>query len=400
MNVKQYLIFSVSLFLSLGSMLAQQDESSYDVEEFKEIKTDILIGYYQQDGNHSAVTGGEGTEALNATMPTVIVNVPFRNGQQLSLNLGADAYTSASSDNINVNTSSGASYKDIRVHASLSYSKTFEEKDWTIGGSGSFSNEFDYFSSGFGFSVLKMLNQQNTQLGLSSKVFLDNWALIYPFELRGQGVLFDTDKRNTYSISLSWAQVLNRRMKMAIFADFVRQEGLLSTPYHRVYFSDLDNGNTAKVERLPSQKFKLPVGIRFNYFATDWMVSRLYYRYYYDDFGIKAHTASITLPLKVNDKHTLSPFYRYYAQSATKYFAPKGEHLLSDTYYTSDYDLSQFYSHNIGLEYELKNIEGLLNYQFMKRRGRLESTTLRYTYYSRSDELKAHLFTLGLSFRN
>lgn len=379
--------------------MAQSDEGSYDVEEFKEIKTDILVGYYQQDGDHSAVTGGKGTEELSAMMPTVVVNVPFKNGQQVSLNLGADAYSSASSNNININTASGASHKDIRIHASLNYSKAFEEKGWTLGANGSFSNEFDYFSSGFGVSFLKMLNHENTQLGLSSNVFLDNWALIYPFELRGQGALFDTDKRNSYSLSLSWAQVLNRRMKMAVFADFVRQEGLLSTPYHRVYFND-SNDDMPDVERLPSSKFKLPIGIRFNYFANDWMITRFYYRYYYDDFGIEAHTASLTLPLKVGEKHTLSPFYRFYIQSASRYFAPIGEHSVNDSYYTSDYDLSDFSSHNVGLEYELKNNDGLFRYQFLNRRGRLESVKLRYTFYSRSDELKAHLFTLGLSFKN
>ncbi len=387
-------------FFAFANVYAQEKSSSYDVEEFKEIKTDIIIGYYQQDGGHSAVTGGKGTEELSATMPTVIVNVPLKNGQEISLNIGADAYTSASSDNININTVSGASRKDTRVHGVLSYDKELEEKEWILGVNGSFSNEWDYFSSGFGFSALKMLNQQNTQLGISSNIYLDNWALIYPFELRGQGPLVHTDKRNSYSLSLSWAQVLNRRMQMALFSDLVYQEGLLSTPYHRVYFSDLDNGNTPRVEQLPSHKFKLPIGVRFNYFTSDWLITRLYYRYYYDDFGIKGHTASVTLPLKVNEKNTFSPFYRFYSQSATTYFAPKGEHSILDKYYTSDYDLSGFTSHNIGLEYELKNIEGLLNYKIIKRKGRLESFKLRYTYYSRSDELKAHLFALGLSFRN
>ena len=397
-DIKNRIVF---LLLSLGiSTAAIAQSSSYEVGEFKEIKTDILIGYYQQEGSHSAVTGGEGTEALSATMPTIIVNVPFKNGQQLSLNLGADAYTSASSDNINVNTVSGASHKDTRIHGSLDYSKAFVASGWTLGANGSFSNEFDYFSSGFGFSFLKMLNQENTQLGLSTKVFLDNWALIYPFELRGQGPLVDTDKRNSYSLSVSWAQVVNRRMKMAVFADIVRQEGLLSTPYHRVYFSDLDNGNTPRIEHLPAHKLKFPIGLRVNYFVNDWMVSRWYYRYYIDDFGVKAHTASLTLPLSISDKHTLSPFYRYYIQSATQYFASKGEHSVVEDYYTSDYDLSAFSSHNVGLEYELKVIDGILKYHIGSRPGRLERIKLRYTYYRRSDALQAHLFTLGLSFRN
>lgn len=396
--MKKFSIIIACVFIS-ANLFSQSDSSSYSVEEFKEITTDVLIGYYQQDGNNSAVTGGEGTEKLNATMPTIVVNIPIKNGQTISLDLGADAYTSASSDNINPNTSSGASYKDIRIYGSATYSKEFEEKETILGGSVSFSNEYDYFSIGFGLSALKMLNNENTQLGISAMAFFDNWALIYPYELRGQGALLDENKRNSYSISLSYSQVINRRLKMAIFADVVSQHGLLSTPYHRVYFSDYENGNTAKVEMLPQSKLKIPIGLRANYFASDWLIIRSYYRYYYDDFGVQGSTASLTLPMKVTDQFTLSPFYRFYNQSASKYFAPKGEHSVTQEFYTSDYDLSKFNSNSVGLEIGFKKVEGILNYG-KKRKGRIEAVKLRYSYYMRSDGLNANLISLGFTMKN
>jgi hypothetical protein len=390
-----YILFG--LFPFTGN--AQKDSSSYSVDEFKEITTDIIIGYYEQDGHHSAVTGGEGTEKLRATMPTIVVNVPFRNGNEVTLELGADAYTSASSDNININTTSGASSKDTRIYGTASYSKTNKESGWVWGGNTSFSNEYDYFSIGFGASILKMLNNENTQLGLSASVFLDNWDLIYPYELRGQGDLLDTDKRNSYSLSFSYSQVLSRRVQMAVFADVISQRGLLSTPYHRVYFNDYFSGTVPKVEFLPQSKMKYPVGMRLNYFATDWLVTRFYYRYYYDDFDVKGHTFSATLPFKLSDKLTLSPFYRYYQQSATKYFAPKGEHSVWNEFYTSDYDLSHFTSQSIGLELGFKKVDGIISYG-NKRKGRWEAIKTRYNYYQRSDGLKAHLISVGLTLKN
>lgn len=396
--MQKTLILIAAILLSY-EIFSQSDTSSYSVEEFKEITTDILIGYYEQDGNNSAVTGGEGTEKLNATMPTIVINVPLKNGHTVSLDLGADAYTSASSDNINPNTISGASSKDIRIYGSIAYTKELEDKSTLLGGSASFSNEYDYFSMGFGLSALKMLNDENTQIGLSAMAYFDNWALIYPYELRGQGELLDENKRNSYSLSLSISQVINRRLKMAVFADFVNQQGLLSTPYHRVYFHDYEAGQTAKVEMLPRTKLKIPIGVRVNYFAFDWLVIRSYYRYYYDDFGVQGNTASITLPVKLSDRFSFSPFYRFYNQSASKYFAPKGEHSVSQTYYTSDYDLSKFNSSSVGLELGFKKIEGILNYG-KKCPGRLEAVKLRYSYYMRSDGLHANLVSLGFTMKN
>ena len=79
-------------------------------ENAKPIEVDFLINYYQQDGNHSAVTGGEGTEELTNAAPMIIVNIPIGDNN-LSLNGGIDVYSSASSDNIDPEVS-GASKGD------------------------------------------------------------------------------------------------------------------------------------------------------------------------------------------------------------------------------------------------------------------------------------------------
>ncbi len=67
------------------------------------------------------------------------------------------------------------------------------------------------------------------------------------------------------------------------------QEGLLSTPYHRVYFTD----GTLKVEKLPGTRAKLPIGLRASYFLGDRFIIRSFYRYYQDNWGMKAHTVSL-----------------------------------------------------------------------------------------------------------
>ncbi|MFX5521515.1 DUF3570 domain-containing protein, partial [Acinetobacter baumannii] len=72
------------------------------------------------------------------------------------------------------------------------------------------------------------------------------------------------------------------------------------------------------------------------------------YRFYTDDWGIQSQTADIEVPVKFNAFLSLSPFFRYYVQTAANYFAPYGMHKVSETYYTSNYAYSAFESEFIG----------------------------------------------------
>jgi hypothetical protein len=71
--------------------------------------------------------------------------------------------------------------------------------------------------------------------------------------------------------------------------DLVQQDGLLSTPFPRVYFSDIadsfiENFQLADdIERLPDSRLKIAVGGRLNYYINETFVVRTFYRYYTDD---------------------------------------------------------------------------------------------------------------------
>lgn len=146
----------------------------------------------------------------------------------------------------------------------------------------------------------------------------------------------------------------------------------------RVYFADRANyyiGNEASInnytsptntdvfqlsddiERLPDARFKIPIGARFNYFINENVSIKTYYRYYFDDWGIKSHTASLELPIKFSlGKFTLYPNYRFYNQTEADYFAPYETHLSSNEFYTSDYDMSKFDSHQYGIGFKYTDI--------------------------------------------
>ena len=182
--------------------------------------------------------------------------------------------------------------------------------------------------------------------------------------------------------------------------DVVSQNGLLSTPFQRVYFSDfedfyIDDFQLAdNVEQLPDSRFKIPIGGRLNYYLNDLVVLRSYYRFYWDDWGISSHTASLEVPFKLTDKFTLYPSYRYYTQTAADYFYPKEQALSTYEFYTSDYDLSGYNAHQYGVGVQYKDIftsARVLNFG-------LKTINLRFSQYDRSDGLNAFIVTLGTTF--
>jgi hypothetical protein len=111
-------------------------------------------------------------------------------------------------------------------------------------------------------------------------------------------------------------------------------------------------------------------------------------------FGGSALTANIEVPFKLSDQFTVYPVYRYYTQTASKYFAPFETHLSTEEYYTSDYDLSKFSSNQYGIGASYVDI-------FTKAhiwKFGLKNIDFRYNHYSRSDTLMADIASMAFKF--
>ncbi|MGZ3848979.1 MAG: DUF3570 domain-containing protein, partial [Flavisolibacter sp.] len=181
----------------------------------------------------------------------------------------------------------------------------------------------------------------------------------------------------------------NKNFQLLLIAEPTYQQGLLATKYQRVYFRD----GSEQAETLPDNRFKIPLGIRANYFFGDRIILRSFYRYYQDNWGLKAHTLDLEAPVKVTPFLSISPFYRYYTQNAVDYFAPYAQHAPGETYFSSDYDLSKFNSHFFGAGFRVAPPEGVLG---MKH---LNSVEIRYGHYNRSNGLHSDQVSLHLKFK-
>jgi len=277
------------LFLSIiwASAAFAQPGATDSVQTYKKrvlenIEIDLLGSYYSQTGENAATSGGIGSEELQDLAPSIIISIPINDDDVLTLDGNISAYTSASSSNINpfdgrgladpFVQSSGASKSDTWVNGTISYSHSSDDRNKIWSTKLSFSDEYDYTSIGFGGSYTRLFNEKNTELSANANVFLDSWKLIYPVELRTTDGGNDDDdddddenfilqnhtitgntnyspkftphdnkSRNSYSLGFGLSQILSKRMQASILLDVAYQDGLLSTPFHRIYFKDVED---------------------------------------------------------------------------------------------------------------------------------------------------------------
>lgn len=421
----------VIVLLSAIQHVFSQDSLVYKTRVLETVEVDFLSSYYSQDGDNAAVSGGRGDENLTDFTSAFVVAIPLNDDDVLTIDAGISAYTSASSSNIDpfddakpadpFVASSGESSKDVWANLTGVYSHSSEDRNTIWSAKASFSNEYDYSSIGVGGSITKLFNEKNTEVSLSANAYFDTWKLIYPIELRTPGdddfnlndfeitgnpnyspsfTPFNDKTRNSYSAGLVFSQILSKKLQMSLAFDVVSQEGLLSTPYQRVYFSDIadsfiENFHLADdVERLPDTRFKFAVGTRFNYYINETFVLRTFYRYYTDDWGINSHTASIELPIKLGSKFTLYPSYRYYTQTQADYFAPYNSHESTNTFYTSDFDLSDYDSNQFGLGITYTDI---FTKSHIYKFG-LKSIDLKFYQYDRDSNFSSFMVLTGFKF--
>ncbi len=431
------IVFIVCVFLGLTTyaQVSQDSTSVYKKRVLETTEIDILSSYYSQDGDNAAVSGGIGTEELTDATATFVVAIPLNDDDVLTIDAGVSAYTSASSSNINpfddgvadpFQASSGASSSDVWANMTGSYSHSSDDRNSIWSAKVSVSTEYDYFSLGFGGSYTRLFNEKNTEVSINASVYLDTWNAIYPIELRpfganGSGLgnslftrntivgnpnynpkftEFADESRNSYNLGFGFSQILHRDVQGSLALDLVQQQGLLSTPFQRVYFADVDDSFIEKfqladaVEELPDTRFKIALGGRLNWYLNEIVTLRTFYRYYFDDWGINSHTASLEVPIKITDKFTLYPSYRFYNQTAADYFYPYETALSTLDFYTSDYDLSEYSSNQFGFGVSYTDI---FTKAHLWKFG-LKSVDLKFYKYDRNTSFSSSIVTTGIKF--
>lgn len=373
---------------------AQKADSAFRKEKVSKNDIDFLYSHYIQDGNKSAVTGGIGTESLTVVAPLLTASRTFKNGNNLRTKLGVDIITSASTDNIDFVMSS-ASLHDSRTHLDLTYTH-YLKKNISVYGGGGFSIESDYFSLPFSLGIVIAEKSGMRTYGIDFQSFFDDlrWGrlsdsfqpekLIYPVELRNKE-WFTNYNRNSYNLKLAFTQIINKRNRLGLYPEVSYQNGLLSTPFHRVYFS----GQSLRVENLPNERWKIALGVKLNSFIGGRTILKNSLDYYKDSFSVEGIGLENETAVKITPQFIFAPSFRIYLQKGSTYFAPYKEHEINEEFYTSDYDLSTMTTQKGGVAIRYSPLA--------RQNGKVVFSMIEfsYSYYSRSNGLDAHIISCG-----
>lgn len=310
----------------------------------------LQLGLFYLDDN------GDGNpfldESLTVVEPVVIYDYNFTDRFALSTTVTYDYVSSASIDQLsNYPDQSGASGDN---YFSVKLAPRYQLNDqWLVGGHAQFSTEYDYNSVGLGLNATREAEDGNSSVTGSFDAFYDDIDLI-----RWNGVDDGTDNRESYSGTLSWFRVMTPKMVGEVGATFAYQTGFLATPYNFVVIEDPSlppNNNLENnargfevTENLPDNRTRGALFGMVRRSVGEGKALELGGRFYADSWDINSVTVEPRyFQTLYEDGPDMRLGYRYYDQTATKYF--DDDFTSIDKYRTQDSDLSDFHSHTVGV---------------------------------------------------
>ncbi|MBK8162153.1 MAG: DUF3570 domain-containing protein [Gammaproteobacteria bacterium] len=268
-----------------------------------------------------------------------------------------------------VHTMSSAS-REVRKQVDLGLSREFNESALNVGGGISHERDFEsmYGSLGGRWDFNRKLTTLEAGLSYTAsttEALLDHDVVphvyepyMYIYERRGDDIYNRTQStsrmelgefaptltgdRTDWAMNLGATRILNKKAYLEANLGYTRSSGYLSNPYKAVEAIFIDpllqegqaGGNTsadyvydaqivALLEQRPDLRNQGTLNLRYvqHIAATD-AALHLNYRYFQDDWGIRAHTLQTEWVQPVGDSWTLSPRLRYYSQSAADFYTP------------------------------------------------------------------------------
>ncbi|MBI5169282.1 MAG: DUF3570 domain-containing protein [Candidatus Eisenbacteria bacterium] len=269
-------------------------------------------------------------------------------------------------------------FRDMRGAVDLEYAQPFGSH-LTASVGGHFSKESDYRSLGErGQLSLEAFQRLSTfTLGASA-----NADVVTPLD--GTREPFTADDRTGVNANdkhaRSWlvgtSRVMTRRWLLGATGTYGEEWGYLTDPYKVVSTIDPLTGHTTGElhEKRPDRRVRRDVLLSSVYHHTE-DVSYLSYRYYWDDWGVEAHTADFRLRHDFDASHFVQPHLRFSRQGAADFYCyGLVEGREKPRFATSDYRLGDLNTATVGVTYgfDLVSVPGQLTVrgEYMRQWGR------------------------------
>jgi hypothetical protein len=316
----------------------------------------IRFNYFDQKGfgyQSQAGPGPAGSERLRVYEPMFYMRVRQNSKVEHTVTLPIDVITSASTDAIDATTSAslhneaGTLQVDTRVKATDDDTLKF-----TYGGHGE-----EWFASVFGgVGYTRDLAQDNATITARIDGSFD-WFSPYgpwPGGIFPPGNKFDF--RGGIGGSVEVSQILNPTTWVKAGYGISWRKGDLLTPWNSVPFfcnSDVTVCLGRVQEKFPRTRLRHTVsGLLAHYVPRTKSTLRASYRFYADDYDVRAHTLLAEIYQSVTERAYINAHYRAHHQSNV-YFWTTNLGLLEfnpNEPRTSDSDLTRFWAHKWGVK--------------------------------------------------
>jgi hypothetical protein len=212
-----------------------------------------------------------------------------------------------------VQTITGASIEDHRKTGDVKLTRRFG--DFALSASGAISNEEDYRSKAFGVEGRMDLNQRDTTLVAGYGKSRDR--------VRSSDDPTLDEPRDTDEYLLGVTQVISPTQLIQSTLAWARGSGWYNDPYKLTFTFYPDHAPILAADRRPDHRDTLAWLTRYRAHVPSLNGTlQADYRFYRDDWGIRAHTLEVAWQQTLNERWALRPALRYYTQTAADFYAP------------------------------------------------------------------------------
>ena len=256
---------------------------------------------------------------MTITEPVLWGRAQFLDSWEVQASAAVDIITGASPQLVSnatgrpVQTLSGASIEDHRATGDAKVTRRFG--DFSLSLSGAYSKEDDYRSRAFGIEGRADLNRRNTTLIAGYGDSRDR--------VGSQDDPRLDEPRNTKEYLLGVTQVLSQTSLVSSTLAWSRGKGWYNDPY-KLTFTFFPSGAPLLLSDVrPDHRNSLAWLTRLRHHVPALGGTlQADYRYFRDDWGIRAHTLEVGWQQTIDDRWSIRPAIRYYTQDAADFYSP------------------------------------------------------------------------------
>ena len=287
-------------------------------------RADVL--YHRYEGGGVTIDG-----------PSLLVRKKFAEQYAATASYYVDMVSSASIDVV----TTASPYAEERKEYGLGFEYLRDKVTYRLGYSN--SRENDYEADTAYASISQDMFGDLTTLTLS---FARGWDKVFR---RGDDSFSGQVDRRVYGIDLS--QILTRRLIAGLSIETVSEEGFLNNPYRSVRYLDPESavGYSYQAEIYPGTRTGTALALRGRYILPHRMAVYGDYRYYTDDWGIRANTAEVGYSYGLGDNWILDVHYRYHTQDGADFYSDLFPRRDFQNFLARDKELATMTSQTFGL---------------------------------------------------